>query len=114
MATFPLAPGPSFESLQGRNPREVEARRFRALWRFSYGGDWAEAVEARGSCRLRAPDWLIGFERASRSRYLGDAPWLMGGAGHLSGRGAASPVDDQRGTHAMMREIVLALMRYRS
>jgi hypothetical protein len=63
---------------------------------------------------LRAPDWLIGFERAALSRYLGDASRLIGGAGDLSGRAAALPVDDQRETCAMMREIVLAIMRCRS
>jgi hypothetical protein len=56
---------------------------------------------------------LIGFERAALSRYLGDAPTLIGGAVDLSGGAAALPVDDQRETRAMMRENVLAIMRCR-
>jgi hypothetical protein len=64
--------------------------------------------------RSRVPDWLIGSGRALLSRYLGDAPRLIGGAGDLLGRVVALPVDDQHETRAMMREIVLAIMRYRS
>jgi hypothetical protein len=64
--------------------------------------------------RLRAPDWLIGFERAALSRHLGDAPWLISGAGHLSGRAGALPVEDQHKTRAMKREIVFAIMKCRS
>jgi hypothetical protein len=56
---------------------------------------------------------LIGFERAALSLYLGNAPRLVGSAGHLSGRAAALPVDDQHETRAMMREIVVAIMRCR-
>jgi hypothetical protein len=43
--TAHLAPGPSSESLQGRNPREVEyeGRRARYLWGF----DRSEEVGAR-------------------------------------------------------------------
>ena len=64
---------------------------------------------------MRAPDWLIGFERAALSRYLGDAPRLIGGAGDLPGRAGSVPVEDQRETRTMMmRETVLAIMRCRS
>jgi hypothetical protein len=35
--TMPRAPGPSSESLQGRNPREVGVGRCRALWGFDGG-----------------------------------------------------------------------------
>jgi hypothetical protein len=45
---------------------------------------------------------------------LGDAPKLIGGAGDLLGRTVALPVDDQHETRAMMREIVLAIMKCRS
>ena len=59
---------------------------------------------------MRALDWSIGFERVALSRYLGDAPWLMGG----TGRTGALPVDDQHKTRAIMWEIVFAIMRCRS
>ncbi len=48
------------------------------------------------------------------SWYLGGAARLTGGVEHLSGRAAALPVDDQHETRAMMRGIVLAIMRCRS
>ena len=63
---------------------------------------------------MRALDWLIGFERGALWQYLGDAPRLIGGVEHLSGRTAALPVDDRHETRGMMREIVFAIMRYRS
>jgi hypothetical protein len=63
---------------------------------------------------LWAPDRMIGIERAVPSLCFGDAGCLKCNAGLLLSRAAASPVDDQRGTQAMMWEIVLALMRYRS
>src|SRR6266481_2245971 len=46
---FHLRRGPSSEILQGRNPREVEVRRCRALWRFGWG-------VAGGQKRLRRRD----------------------------------------------------------
>jgi hypothetical protein len=64
--------------------------------------------------RSRAPDGLVGVFRAMLSRYLGGVPWLTGVVEHPSGRAAALPVDDQHDTRAMMREIVLAIMRCRS
>jgi hypothetical protein len=39
---------------------------------------------------------------------------FIGGAGDQLGRAVALPVDDQHETRAMMREVVLAIMRYRS
>ena len=39
---------------------------------------------------------------------------LIGSAVDLLGRAVALPVDDQHDTRAMMREIVLAIMRCRS
>jgi hypothetical protein len=41
---------------------------------------------------------LIGFKRTALSLYFGDASWLIGGAGHLSGRAEALPVEDQHKT----------------
>jgi hypothetical protein len=56
---------------------------------------------------------LIGFKRMALSLYFGDASWLIGGAGHLSGRAGALPVEDQHKTRAMMREIVFTIMKCR-
>ena len=41
LRTYPRAPGPSSESLQGRNPRDVVRQRCRGLY-----GDFDTAVEA--------------------------------------------------------------------
>ncbi len=49
---FHLRRGPSSEILQGRNPREVEVRRCRALWRFGWG-------VAGGQKRLRRRDDVV-------------------------------------------------------
>ena len=48
----PRARGPSFESLQGRNPREFEVGRCRALWRFE------RSDERRGKAR-EPGRWVI-------------------------------------------------------
>jgi hypothetical protein len=63
---------------------------------------------------LRTPDRVIGVERAALTLCLDDTWSVTCGAGRLSGDAAALPVDDQRDTCAMTREIVFAIMRYRS
>ena len=62
---------------------------------------------------LRTRDRVIGFEGAARTLCLGDTWSVTCAAGRLSGRAGALPVDDQRKTRAMMREIVFTIMKYR-
>jgi len=54
--------GPSSESLQGRNPQEVEVRRCRALWRFDRGVAGVQKPLRGGMMLLWVPDRVIGFE----------------------------------------------------
>src|SRR5258705_12669880 len=70
---FHLHRGPSSESLQGRNPREVEVGRCRALWGFDRGvAGWAGPLGGGGG--------VVGGGGS------GGWPWMRWGVGGVWGR----------------------------
>src|SRR5258708_37107272 len=68
-----------------------------------------------GMTLLRPPVWLIGVDRALTMRF-GDPRGAECNAGHVFGRAAPHLVIDQRGKPLVVRvrNVVVALMRYRS
>src|SRR5216684_5920400 len=113
---MPLAPGPSSESLQGRNAREV-GRDAAAHYGDLIARLWVCGSRRGSAMTLLCPQVrLIGFDWVALTMRLGDARGAECDAGHVFGRAAAYPVIDQRGKPLVVgvRNVAVWLMRYRS